>query len=144
MRKIAFIFLVLLLSLSGALAEESVGVNAGFSRMAETETRALLLNAESFQVRLVNKQTGERFDAVVLNGTQGNKTIKNTQKSILTVNYISNAQNGATNTMDSYSKAVQMQAVSCTPIENGFELGFSLGDNTLIIDDLPKAIRADK
>lgn len=144
MRKIAFIFLVLLLSLSGALAEESVGVDAGFSRMAETETRALLLNAESFQVRLVNKQTEERFDAVVLNGTQGNKTIKNTQKSILTVNYISNAQNGATNTMDSYSKAVQMQAVSCTPIENGFELGFSLGDNTLIIDDLPKAIRADK
>ena len=47
MRKIAFIFLVLLLSLSGALAEESVGVNAGFSRMAETETRALLLHAES-------------------------------------------------------------------------------------------------
>lgn len=144
MRKIAFIFLVLLLSLSGALAAEGADADAGFSRMAETETRALLLNTESFQVRLVNKQTGECFDAVALNGTQGNKTIKNTQKSILTVNYISNSQNGATSAMDSYSKSVQMQAVSCTPIEGGFELGFELGDDTLIIDDLPKAIRADK
>ena len=147
MRKTGLIFIVTLLlaaACAGALAYDALPEDAGFILAAETETRALLLDEKTMQVRLVNKETGERLDTAALNGKIGNKSVKNTQKSTLIVNYITNAKNGAVSAMDSYSKSIQTGSCVWQPIKNGVELRFTIGDDMLIVDDLPKGLRADK
>ena len=143
------IILVLLLILSllcagSACAYELRPEDQGFVVAAETESRALLFNSATLQFRLVDQATGKAWDTSVLNGQQGNKTIKNMQKSALLATFISNAQNATTNTFDTYSKSLQPETFAWDLIENGVEIRYTIGDDTLIIDDLPKGIRADK
>ena len=127
-----------------ACAYELRAEDAGFTVAAESENRALLLNEETLQLRLVDIPTGKTWDSCVMDGQQGNKTVKNVQKSALLATFISNAQNATTTTFDSYSKSLQTGTYAWKPIENGVEIDFTIGDDTFIIDDLPKAIRADK
>ena len=136
--------LLLLLWAGGAGAYELQPADKGFALVAETEKRALLFNAETLQLRLVDLETGKTWDTCVLDGQQGNKTIKYTQKSTLVATFISNAQNATTGTMDSCSKSRDTGTYEWENIPGGVEVRFTLSDDTLIIDDLPKAIRADK
>ncbi len=128
----------------GACAQELPGLDKGFILAAQSENRALLISPDTLQVRLVDLATGKTWDSCVMEGKQGNKTIKNTQKSALLVTFITNAQNATTTTYDSYSKSLQTGTFTWELIENGVEIRFVIGDDTFIIDDLPKGIRADK
>ncbi len=139
-----FVILLTLLCAGGAWAYELRPEDAGFAVAAETEQRTLLFNAGTLQIRLVDNATGKTWDTCVLDGKQGNKTVKNTQKSALVATYISNAQNATTNNMDSSSKSQQTGTYDWEAVPGGVEIHFTLGDATLIIDDLPKAIRVDK
>ncbi len=136
--------LLSLLCAGSALAYDPRPEDQGFAVAAESENRALLLNEETMQLRLVDIPTGKTWDMCVMNGQQGNKTVKNVQKSALLATFITNAQNATTTTFDSYSKSIQTGACVWSLIENGVEIRFTIGDDTVIIDDLPKAIRADK
>ena len=127
-----------------ACAYELRPEDQGFIVAAETQRRALLIDGETLQFRLVDIPTGKTWDSCVMNGQQGNKTIKNVQKSTLLATFISNAQNATTNTFDSYSKSLQTGTFAWQLIENGVEIHFTIGDDTYIVDDLPKGIRADK
>ncbi len=138
------VVLLPLFCLCGAWAYDLRPEDAGFAVAAETEQRTLLFNADTLQFRLADNATGKTWDTCVLNGQQGNKTVKNTQKSTLVATFISNAQNATTNTMDSCSKSQQTGTYAWEAVPGGIEIHFTLGDDTLIIDDLPKAIRADK
>ncbi len=138
------VVLLLLLCTDGAGAYELQPADKGFAVAAETAERVLLFNAETLQLRLVDPETGKTWDTCVLNGQQGNKTIKNTQKSTLVATFISNAQNATVNTMDTCSKSQQTGTFEWENVPGGVEIRFTLGDDTLIIDDLPKAIRVDK
>ena len=141
---VCFILLLSLLCLGSALAYEPRPQDQGFIVAAESENRALLLNEETLQLRLVDIPTGKTWDTSVMDGQQGNKTVKNIQKSTLLATFISNAQNATTTTFDSYSKSLQTGTFQWLKIENGVEIRFDIGDDTFIVDDLPKAIRADK
>ena len=136
--------LLALLCAGSALAYDLRAEDAGFIVAAENENRALLLNEETLQLRLVDFPTGKTWDSCAMNGQQGNKTVKNVQKSALLATFISNAQNATTTTFDSYSKSVQTGTFAWSAVENGVEVRFTIGDDTFIIDDIPKAIRADK
>ena len=136
--------LLALLCAGSAWAYEPQAEDQGFLVVAESENRALLLNEETMQLRLKDIPTGKSWDTCVMNGQQGNKTVKNVQKSTMLATFITNAQNATTTTFDSYSKSVQTGAYAWTLIENGVEIRFTIGDDTFIIDDIPKAIRADK
>ena len=136
--------LLTLLGCGGACAYDLRGEDQGFILAAESERRALLLNPDTLQFRLVDIPTGKAWDSCVMNGQQGNKTIKNMQKSALLATFITNSQNATTNTFDSYSKSLQTGTYAWSQIENGVEIRFTIGDDTFIIDDLPKGIRADK
>ena len=136
--------LLAMLCVGSAWAYEPRAEDQGFLVVAESENRALLLKGETLQLRLVDIPTGKTWDTCVMDGQQGNKTVKNVQKSALLVTFITNAQNATTTTFDSYSKSVQTGTYAWTLIENGVEISFTIGDDTFIIDDIPKAIRADK
>ena len=94
------VVLLSLLCVGGAWAYELRPEDAGFSVAAETERRTLLFNANTLQFRLVDNATGKTWDTCVMNGKQGNKTVKNNQKSTLVATFISNAQNATTNNME--------------------------------------------
>ena len=133
-----------LLWVSAACAYDLRGEDQGFILAAESENRALLLNPDTLQVRLVDIPSGKTWDSCVMNGQQGNKTIKNIQKSALLATFITNSQNATTNTFDSYSKSLQTGTYEWSLIENGVDIRFTIGDDTFIVDDLPTGIRADK
>ena len=136
--------LLALLCAGSACAYDLRPEDEGFLVAAETENRALLFNEKTLQVRLVDIPSGKTWDNCVMNGQQGNKTVKNTQKSNLLTTFISNAQNATTNTFDSYSKSVQTETYEWELTQNGVEIRFNIGDDTLIVDDIPKGMRADK
>ncbi|MDO5326331.1 MAG: DUF5696 domain-containing protein [Clostridia bacterium] len=136
--------LLALLCAGSACAYDLRPEDEGFQVAAETENRALLFNEKTLQVRLVDIPSGKTWDNCVMNGQQGNKTVKNTQKSTLLATFISNAQNATTNTFDTYSKSVQTETYEWELTQNGVEIRFNIGDDTLIVDDIPKGMRADK
>lgn len=143
-RNIICIFLALLVLTGSASAFELRAEDEGFTLIASNEQRALLMDEKTLQLRLVDIPTGKTWNTSVMNGQQGNKTIKNTQKAAVLATFISNAQNATTNTLDSYSMSLKTENYEWKMIENGVEIIFTIGEDTFIIDDLPKAIRADK
>lgn len=138
------IFIVLLVGAGCCNAWELRAEDAGFIEVAQSEGRSLLLNEKTMQLRLVDHETGISWNTCVMDGKQGNRNIKAVQKSALQATFISNARNATTTTFDSYSKSVETKTCTYTLIDNGVEIHYTIGDNTFIIDDLPKAIRADK
>ncbi|MBR6007723.1 MAG: hypothetical protein IK056_01425, partial [Clostridia bacterium] len=122
--------LLALLCAGSACAYELRAEDRGFAAVAENGNRALLLNEETLQLRLVDIPTGKTWDTCVMDGQQGNKTVKNVQKSALLLTFITNAQNATTTTFDSYSKSLQTGTYEWKQIENGVEIRFTLGDDT--------------
>ena len=148
MRRISWLLLLaLILSLFvSAYAYEMRAEDEGFTVVAENETKALLFNEKTTEVRYVDLATGKVWDTAEMNGTQGNRTIKSLQKSAVQAIFITNSQTSpiTTTTMDSYSRSVDSKTFEWKPIENGVEVTYTIGDSAYIIDDLPKAIRVDK
>ena len=146
-RIIWFILMALVLSLFvSAYAYELRTEDEGFTLISENETKALLFNEETTEVRLVDLETGKVWDSAEMNGSQGNRTIKSLQKSAVQATFITNAQTSpvTTTAMDSYARSVDYGEFEYKLIENGVEVTYTIGDNAFIIDDLPKAIRVDK
>ena len=148
MRRIVwFILAALVLSLFvSAYAYELRTEDEGFTLISENETKALLFNEKTTEVRIVDLETGKVWDSAELNGSQGNRTIKSLQKSAVQATFIINAQTSpfTTTAMDSNTYSVNNETFAWQLIENGVEVTYTIGDNTYIVDDLPKAIRVDK
>ncbi len=146
-RIIWFLLMALVLSLFvSAYAYELRAEDEGFTLISENETKALLFNEKTTEVRLVDLETGKVWDSSEMNGSQGNRTIKSLQKSAVQATFIINAQTSpvTTTAMDSYTYSVSNETFEWQLIENGVEVTYTIGDNAYIIDDLPKAIRVDK
>ena len=148
MRKIIwFLLTALVLSLFvSAYAYELRAEDEGFTLISENETKALLFNEKTTEIRIVDLETGKVWDSAEMNGSQGNRTIKSLQKSAVQATFITNAQTSpvTTTAMDSYTYSVNNGTFEWQLIENGVEITYTIGDNAYIIDDLPKAIRVDK
>ena len=104
-RIIWFLLMALVLSLFvSAYAYELRTEDEGFTLISENETKALLFNEKTTEVRLVDLETGKVWDSAEMNGSQGNRTIKSLQKSAVQATFITNAQTSpvTTTAMDSY------------------------------------------
>ncbi|MBR3927493.1 MAG: hypothetical protein IKJ65_00670 [Clostridia bacterium] len=148
MRRISWLLLLaLVMSLFvSAYAYEMRAEDEGFTVIAENETKALLFNEKTTEVRFVDLASGKVWDTAELNGAQGNRTIKSLQKSAIQASFITNSQTSpiTTTTMDSQTYSVANEKYEWKLIENGVEITYTIGDSAYIIDDLPKAIRVDK
>ncbi len=129
--------------LCAALAEPAPPGD-GFALMAQTETRALWLNEKTMEIRFADIATGRSFASKVMDGKQGNKTVKNLQKSDLFVTYIANEKIGTVGAIDNYALSVALGAYEVKPIDHGFSVRYTIGDTTLTIDSLPKMIPVEK
>jgi len=148
MRRILwFILLALVISMfASAYAYEMRAEDEGFTLISESETKALLFNEKTTEVKIVDLETGKSWNSAEMNGQQGNRTIKSLQKSAVQATFILNSTTSpiTTTAMDSYSRSVEYGNFEWQLIENGVEVTYTIGDNAYIIDDLPKAIRVDK
>ncbi|MEL3906347.1 MAG: DUF5696 domain-containing protein [Treponema sp.] len=118
-----------------------------YTLMAENRGRALLLNKQNLAVAVIDTATGTVFGESVMNGRQGNNTVKNLQKSAVQVTYLADTGQrniGTLHTMDSYSFCTELKGFEIREIPHGFELDLTLGSNALCIDDLPKMIPVEK
>ena len=130
-------FLLLCLCLAAA-AED------GYTLAAENEYLALYVDESTLAMELVDKETGvERFTKV-MNGTAGNKTSKNNEKSDVRAYYVVNEFVGTTNSMDSYSMSVSYNNYELNYLENGVEIRYEIGDMTISVEDLPKMVPHEK
>lgn len=143
MKKTALLLLAFALLAVLAMAEEPASDGA-FQRIAQSENREMYLDPETLMVRIVDTATGYTMESKIMEGKSGNKSTKNTEKSDLKVYYVVNQFIGTTNSMDNWSMSVEYNNYVVTPIENGFEIRYEIGDMTLTVDDLPKMIPVDK
>lgn len=135
---------LLLGALPQALAQEVQPLPEGFELMAQNEELSLLLKSKDMLVRIVDNRSGRYLETSVMQGTQGNSTVKNLQKAMLNLTFIVNRKIGTVSAMDSYSLGVKMDSTVVTPLENGFRLRYEVGETTLTVDDLPKMIPVEK
>ncbi len=140
------IFIVLLMTAAYALAEAEPAARdfSGYTLIAETETRELWLHKKNLDVIFVDKATGRALHTKETGGQQGNKTVKNLQKSDLFVTYIANEKVGTTGTIDNFSLSVDLKTFEITEVENGFSVRYTIGDTKLTLDNLPKMIPIEK
>lgn len=111
---------------------------------AENEYLALYVDEATLEMKVVDKVSGNEFSTKIMNGSQGNKTTKNNEKSDVRAYYIVNEFVGTTNSMDSYSMSVSYNNFDFSYIENGIEVSYEIGDMTISVEDLPKMIPVDK
>ncbi len=135
------ICIVCALSAAAALAD---GGPSGYTLMAATETRELWLNEKTMDVILRDAATGYELHTKEVDGKQGNKTVKNIQKSDLFITYIANEKAGTTGSIDNYSLCVALGSYEVTPLGDGFSVRYTIGDTKLTLDSLPKMIPIDK
>lgn len=124
--------------------EEGLVVPEGFEIMAENDQLALLLKQKNMLLRVVDKKNGRFLETSMMEGKQGNQTVKNLQKAMLNLTFVVNRKVGTVSAMDSYSLGVQMGSTIVSPLENGFRLRYEVGDTKLTVDDLPKMVPVEK
>lgn len=139
MKKIMLIFASLILLLSVfAFAE------AEMTLAAENEYLALYVDEATLEMKVLDKASGKEYSTKIMNGSQGNKTTKNNEKSDARAYYIVNEFVGTTNSMDSYSMSVAYNNFDLSYIENGVEIAYEIGDMTISVEDLPKMVPVEK
>ena len=139
MKKIVFVLSALLL-----LVCLTAFAQAEMNLAAENEYLALYVDEATLEMKIVDKVSGNEFSTKIMNGSQGNKTTKNNEKSDVRAYYIVNEFVGTTNSMDSYSMSVSYNNFDLSYIENGVEIAYEIGDMTISVEDLPKMIPVDK
>lgn len=118
--------------------------NDGFQIVAENADAVLYLSKSDALLRMESKRTGACYDTKIMEGTSGNADIQDNQKSDLVLSYFNNLKSGALINVSDYKMAVQNQQMEVTPIENGVKIAYTLKEDKLSIDILPKNVDKDK
>ncbi|MDI9521058.1 MAG: DUF5696 domain-containing protein [Bacillota bacterium] len=125
--------MILLMLVSPALASDAV-------LQIEKDGAKLQLDPSNMLISFTPPGSDTAYEAWVKQSDSGSRAMQNLQKSLLSVQYITNARTGTSLSMDSYSMCVDLGEAKYEELENGFRIRLSIGPNELVIDDLPKAI----
>jgi len=112
--------------------------------MAENDKAALYFDPETAQVSILYKDSGLVVDAKVLEGKSGNGTYKEYQKSDVIINYYAEEDSKTTTMVNNYGKAISAGQFETEKIENGFRVVYTLKDDKLSIDCVPKFISDER
>lgn len=119
-------------------------VNAEMKPAASNGQLELYVDEDTLEMKVVDLVGNKEYFTKVMNGSSGNKTTKNNEKSDIRAEYIVNKFVGTTNSMDSYSMSVGYKNFELEYLENGVEIRYEIGDMTISVEDLPKMIPVDK
>lgn len=112
--------------------------------MAENDKAALYFDSKTAQVSIVYKDTGLVVNAKVLDDASGNATYKEYQKSDVVIDYFAEENSKNTTMTDNYIKAIANGQYETEKIENGFRVVYSLKEDKLSLDCVPKYLSEEK
>lgn len=118
--------------------------NNGYEVIAENDEAILYLKKGEVMIRLESKKTGQVVDTKVMDGTKGNQTVLDSQKSDVLVTSYTNLKNGASTMTTNYDMAIVKNQVEYESIDNGIRIKYTLKEDKLSIDVLPKSVEETK
>ncbi|MCD8023007.1 MAG: hypothetical protein LUF30_08580, partial [Lachnospiraceae bacterium] len=150
---LSLMMLVLALGLalpSGALAYTASSDEDELSEMtlvAESENRALYLDESGAVLRLVDLASGVAVDTKLMDGDSGNDNYKANQKSDFIITYWDNSSGTKTSsatTQTNYTMAIASGQVEYEEIANGIRVTYTLKEDKLTMDCVPKYITQER
>lgn len=145
-------YIVMLVALIFINASSCVMINAatamsdstGYEIIAESDEAILYLKKGDVMIRFESKKTGQVVDTKVMDGTKGNQTVLDSQKSDVLVTSYTNLKNGASTMTTNYDMAISKNQVEYEAIENGIRIKYTLKEDKVSIDVLPKSVEETK
>ena len=113
-------------------------------KVAETDEAVLYVDRDLALLRFESKATGHYRDTKIFNGEMGNAITKNIQKSDLLVTYFTDLVSGAYAADSDYDMAVESGQLEYKPIDNGIKIDYTLKEDKVSIDILPKYVEKQK
>lgn len=125
-------------------AATASGDNSGYEVIAENEQAILYLKKDQAMIRIESKKTGQVVDTKIMDGTKGNKTTLDSQKSDILVTSYTNLKNGTSVMKTNYEMAISKNQMEYEPIDNGIRIKYILKEDKLTIDIFPASVEKNK
>lgn len=151
-KKTALLFALLFLAAEAlipikahAYTVESPGEEtAGMELAAETDQAELYLDREDALLCLVDKSSGTAVKTKIMDGDSGNANIKANQKSDFIVSYYKDIKAANTLSQANFTMAIEPGQVEYAEIENGIRITYTMKEDKLSLDCVPKYISEER
>ncbi len=140
----SFLVAICLLPIVPVMAATDTELSKDAEVVAESADVIMYYDEEAGMVSLKYKDSGRIINTKVVDGTSGNSSYKNYQKSDFIIYYYKEPKSSSTSTIDNYSMAIQYGQVEYEKIEQGIKLVYTLKEDKLSIDVIPKYIEQEK
>lgn len=117
---------------------------AGMELVAQTDQAELYLDREDALLCLVDKSSGAAVKTKIMDGDSGNANIKANQKSDFIISYYKDIKAANTLSQANYTMAVEPGQMEFTEVENGIKIAYTLKEDKLSLDCVPKYISEER
>ena len=119
-------------------------VTADMERVAQTDQAELYLDREDALLCLVDRSSGVAIETKIMDGDSGNANIKANQKSDFMVSYYKDIKAANITTQVNYTMAIEPGQMEYAEIENGIRINYTLKEEKLTLDCVPKYISEER
>ena len=140
----SFLVAICLLPIVPVMAATDTELSKNAEVVAESTDVIMYYDAKTGMVSLKYKDSGRIINTKVVDGDSGNKTYKNYQKSDFVIYYYKEPKSTSTSTIDNFSLSIDLDQVEYQKIEQGIKLVYTLKEDKLSLDVLPKYIGQEK
>ena len=117
---------------------------AGMELVAQTDQAQLYLDREDALLCLVDKSSGTAVKTKIMDGDSGNANIKANHKSDFIVSYYKDIKAANTLSQANFTMAIEPGQVEYAEIENGVKIVYTLKEDKLSLDCVPKYISEER
>ena len=118
--------------------------NADLELVAQSDVASLYLDKKYAMLRLVDKKSGISVDTKIVDGDSGNANIKANQKSDFIITFWPDDRTQGTTTQTNFTMAIDKDQVEYSAIENGVRITYTLKEDRLNMDVVPKYISEER
>ena len=140
----SFLVAICLLPSASVQAATATELPAKAEKVAESDEIIMYYDESTAMISLKYKDTGLIINSKVVDGTSGNKAYKNNQKSDFLIDYYKTTKSASPDTINNYVMAIETDQVETEKIDNGIKIKFTLKENKLSMDVVPKYIAQEK
>ena len=140
----SFLVAICLLPIVPVMAATDTELSKNAEVVAESTDVIMYYDAKTGMISLKYKDSGRIINTKVVDGTSGNKSYKNYQKSDFIIYYYKEPKSSSTSTIDNFSMSIDLGQVEYEKIEQGIKLVYTLKEDKLSLDVVPKYIEQEK
>lgn len=140
----SFLVAICLLPSASVQAATATEVPAKAEKVAESDEIIMYYDESTAMITLKYKDTGLIVNSKVVDGTSGNKAYKNNQKADFLIDYYKTIKSASPDTVNNYVMAIETDQVETEKIDNGIKIKFTLKEDKLSMDVVPKKISQEK